>query len=82
MVAFSFYEHDLSDQDKQKIMQNFEQCLFSGLDQDQYQILWVQHQDKINQDTEQTRLELNFCDTECRTFYRKNGYSHSMHQWT
>ena len=60
MVAFSFYEHDLSDQDKQKIMQNFEQCLFSGLDQDQYQILWVQHQDKINQDTEQTRLELNF----------------------
>ena len=58
--CLSFYEHDLSDQDKQKIMQNFEQCLFSGLDQDQYQILWVQHQDKINQDTEQTRLELNF----------------------
>ena len=54
-------------------MQNFEQCLFSGLDQDQYQILWVQHQDKINQDTEQTRLELNFCDTECRTFYRKTA---------
>ena len=58
--CLSFYEHDLSDQDKQKIMQNFEQCLFSGLDQDKYQILWVQHQDKINQDTEQTRLELNF----------------------
>ena len=58
--CLSFYEHDLSEQDKQKIMQDFERCLFPGLDQDQYQILWVQHQDKINQDTGQTRLELNF----------------------
>ena len=58
--CLSFYEHDLSDPDKQKIMQDFERCLFPGLDQDQYQILWVQHQDKINQDTGQTRLELNF----------------------
>ena len=58
--CLSFYEHDLSDKDKQQIMQNFEQCLFPGLDQDQYQILWVQHQDKVNQDTGQTRLELNF----------------------
>ena len=58
--CLSFYEHDLSDQDKQQIMQNFEQCLFPGLDKDQYQILWVQHQDKVNQDTGGTRLELNF----------------------
>ncbi|MCO8074933.1 relaxase/mobilization nuclease domain-containing protein [Acinetobacter lwoffii] len=58
--CLSFYEHDLSDQDKQKIMQNFEECLFPGLEKDQYQILWVQHQDKINQDTGETRLELNF----------------------
>ena len=58
--CLSFYEHDLSDQDKQQIMQNFEQCLFAGLDRDQYQILWVQHQDKVNQDTGETRLELNF----------------------
>ncbi len=58
--CLSFYEHDLSNQDKQKIMQNFEECLFPGLDKDQYQILWVQHQDKINQDTGETRLELNF----------------------
>ena len=58
--CLSFYEHDLSNPDKQKIMQDFERCLFPGLDQDQYQILWVQHQDKINQDTGQTRLELNF----------------------
>ena len=58
--CLSFYEHDLSDQNKQKIMQNFEECLFPGLEKDQYQILWVQHQDKINQDTGETRLELNF----------------------
>ena len=58
--CLSFYEHDLTYPDKQKIMQQFERCLFPGLDQDQYQILWVQHQDKINQDTGQTRLELNF----------------------
>lgn len=58
--CLSFYEHDLSEQDKQKIMQDFERCLFPGLDQDQYQILWVQHQDKINENTGQTRLELNF----------------------
>ena len=58
--CLSFYEHDLSDQDKQKIMQNFEECLFPGLEKDQYQILWIQHQDKVNQATGETRLELNF----------------------
>ena len=58
--CLSFYEHDLNDQDKQQIMQNFEQCLFPGLDQDQYKVLWVQHQDKVNQVTGETRLELNF----------------------
>lgn len=58
--CLSFYEHDLSGQNKQKIMQNFEECLFPGLDKDEYQVLWVQHQDKVNQDTGQTRLELNF----------------------
>ena len=58
--CLSFYEHDLSDQDKQQIMQNFEECLFPGLDRDQYQILWVQHQDKVNEVTGETRLELNF----------------------
>lgn len=58
--CLSFYEHDLTEPDKQKIMQDFEKCLFPGLDQDQYNILWIQHQDKVNKDTEQTRLELNF----------------------
>lgn len=67
--CLSFYEHDLSDQDKQKIMQEFEACLFPGLEQNQYQILWVEHRDKFNQDRidsdvfeddEKRRLELNF----------------------
>lgn len=72
--CLSFYEHDLDDQDKQKIMQDFERCLFPGLEQDQYKILWVEHRDKFNQDKvdpnhlptdakeldQKRRLELNF----------------------
>lgn len=58
--CLSFYEHDLSDQDKQKIMQNFEQALFPGMDQSQYRILWIEHQDKLNEETGERRLELNF----------------------
>ncbi|MEB3855835.1 hypothetical protein EXD91_18845 [Acinetobacter pittii] len=58
--CLSFYEHDLSDQDKQKIMQDFEQCLFPGMDHSQYRILWIEHQDKKNEETGKRRLELNF----------------------
>ena len=77
--CLSFYEHDLSDQDKQQIMQNFEECLFPGLDKDQYQILWVQHQDKVNPDTGETRLELNFVIL-MLSFQQEKDYSHSMRQ--
>ena len=58
--CLSFYEHDLSDQDKQQIMQNFEQALFPGMDQSQYRVLWIEHQDKKNEETGKRRLELNF----------------------
>lgn len=72
--CLSFYEHDLSEQDKKQIMQDFEACLFPGLAPDQYQILWVEHRDKLNQDKadfdnlptdknkldKMRRLELNF----------------------
>ena len=58
--CLSFYEHDLSDQDKQKIMQDFEQALFPGMDQSQYRVLWIEHQDKLNEETGERRLELNF----------------------
>ena len=58
--CLSLYEHDLSDQDKQKIMQDFEQALFPGMDQSQYRVLWIEHQDKLNEETGERRLELNF----------------------
>jgi len=51
--VLSFQEKDLSDADKQQLMDELEQTLLPGLDKDQYSILWVEHQDK-------GRLELNF----------------------
>ncbi|NNH37986.1 relaxase family protein [Acinetobacter terrae] len=58
--CLSFYEHDLKEEDKQKIMADFEKTLFPGLSSDNYRILWVKHQDKVNAETGKTRLELNF----------------------
>lgn len=58
--CLSFYESDLSDEAKSKIMADFEKCLFPGLDQGQYRVLWIEHRDKVNEKTGQQRLELNF----------------------
>ena len=55
--CLSFYEHDLTEPDKQKIMQDFEQALFPGMDQSQYRVLWIEHQDKLNEETGERRLE-------------------------
>ncbi|MBW3030841.1 hypothetical protein JGX51_19150 [Acinetobacter baumannii] len=41
-------------------MQDFEQALFPGMDQSQYRVLWIEHQDKLNEETGERRLELNF----------------------
>lgn len=46
-------EEDISDKQKQEIMDAFEEVLFAGLVSTQYNILWVEHSDK-------GRLELNF----------------------
>ena len=51
--VLSFQESDLDETAKRKIMASFEQSLFAGLDQDQYDITWIEHKDK-------DRLELNF----------------------
>ncbi len=51
--VLSFQEADLPREDKDKLMDSFEQALLPGLDRDQYACLWVEHQDK-------GRLELNF----------------------
>lgn len=54
--ALSFEESfkDFTNEQKNKIMDGFEQTLFAGLEPDQYNITWVQHTDKNE------RLELNF----------------------
>ncbi|MCL1624390.1 relaxase/mobilization nuclease domain-containing protein [Moraxella sp. Tifton1] len=51
--VLSFQESDLDETAKREIMASFEQSLFAGLDQDQYDITWIEHKDK-------DRLELNF----------------------
>lgn len=51
--VLSFQENDLDDTAKREIMASFEQSLLAGLDQDQYDITWIEHKDK-------GRLELNF----------------------
>lgn len=51
--VLSFEEADIPEEQKQELMDSFESTLMSGLDKDQYSVLWVEHQDK-------GRLELNF----------------------
>jgi len=58
--CLSFYEHDLSDAKKKALMAAFEKTLFPGLAPDQYRIVWIEHRDKVNEETGQRRLELNF----------------------
>jgi hypothetical protein len=58
--CLSFYEDDLPEENKRKIMQEFEQCLFPGLTPDNYRVLWIEHKDKFNPQTGKNRLELNF----------------------
>lgn len=51
--CLSFEERDIPAEQKRALMDSFEECIFAGLDKDQYNCLWVQHRDK-------ERLELNF----------------------
>jgi len=51
--VLSFAEKDLLPDQKRLIIDEFERALLPALDKDQYDILWVEHQDK-------GRLELNF----------------------
>lgn len=76
--CLSFYESDLSDEAKSKIMADFEKCLFPGLDQSQYRVLWIEHKDKVNQETGECRLELNFVipNTEILTGQRLQPFYH------
>ena len=51
--VLSFQEADIAEPEKVRLMDEWEQTLMTGLDKDQYDCLWVEHQDK-------GRLELNF----------------------
>ena len=51
--VLSFEESDIPEEHKQALMDELERHLLCGLDANQYECLWVQHQDK-------GRLELNF----------------------
>ena len=60
-LAFDGIESQkITESDKLKLMNEFEQCLFSGLDRNQYCGYWVEHGDKIDPVTNTPRLELNF----------------------
>lgn len=51
--CLSFEEKDIDEKTKIELMNSFEECLFTGLDANQWNCLWVEHKDK-------GRLELNF----------------------
>lgn len=51
--VLSFEESDISPEQKQQVMDSFQEALLPGLDSSNYGILWVEHRDK-------DRLELNF----------------------
>ena len=72
VLSFTEQADQFTDKQKMDIMQRFEKTLFSGLEPDQYDILWIEHSDKNKEpDTEDNgkaiegndksgRLELNF----------------------
>lgn len=51
--CLSFEEKEIPKITKKEIMERFESTVFAGLDKEQYNITWVEHQDK-------GRIELNF----------------------
>jgi hypothetical protein len=71
--CLSFEESDLNQEQKQALMDGFEECLFTGLDSNQYNCLWVEHRDK-------GRLELNFVipNVELTTGRRLQPYYHEV----
>jgi len=63
--CLSFSESDISENQKEEIMQSFENTLLAGLNEEQRNFLWIEHKDK-------GRLELNFVipNVELKTGYR------------
>ena len=76
--CLSFYENDLTDEAKNELMRKFEQCLFPGMHPSQYRVLWIEHKDKLNEETGERRLELNFLipNVEIQTGQRLQPFYH------
>jgi hypothetical protein len=69
--VLSFEESNITEHQKHEIMARFEESLLAGLDPDQYDITWIEHNDK-------GRLELNFIipNVELSTGKRLQPYYH------
>ena len=79
--VLSFEEKNISESEKERLMDSHERALLCGLDKDQYAVLWVEHRDK-------GRLELNYLipNVELQTGKRLQVYYHEqdkprMHAW-
>lgn len=72
VISFSESENP-SDQEKQAIIDSFEETLFNGLDKDQYSGYWVEHQDK-----NRTELHFVFANTELTTGKALPVYFHAI----
>lgn len=72
-LSFAVEESDISKETEQALMQSFEETLLAGLEPNQYDILWIKHEDK-------GRLELNFhvLNTELQTGKRLQPYIHKL----
>lgn len=80
VLSFEERPDEISEDIKQKILQDFEKAMFPGMQPDRYNILWVEHTDKPHPDTGQPRLELNFLipTTEIYTGKRLQPYFHTQ----
>lgn len=77
--CLSFHSDEKISEDlKQKLMDDFEHCLLPSLDPTQYSCYWVEHADKIDVNTNEKRLELNFvfATTELTKNKKLNVYYH------
>lgn len=69
--CLSFAESDITNEQKNVIMDSFQTMVFTGLERDQFDITWVEHKDK-------GRLELNFLipNVELKSGKRYQPYYH------
>jgi len=74
VLSFEEKHTALTKEQKNEIMDRFEEAIFSGLEPNQYEITWIEHTDKNE------RLELNFviANVELETGKRLQPYYHKV----